>query len=140
MDFKLLVSTVSTLMQRVRPHKIPFHAANPLRSAPSQPRPQPLAKYGHGRRGRRHRVPLSLLVPPPPSLPLPSFMPPILFGGSTPMRPGSNHGTKERGTAGPPQGKAGTAGRLPESAVLRIDTRQPRQRLTGGRFIHNCCF
>ena len=29
--------------------------------------------------------------------------------------------------------------RLPESAVLRIDTRQPRQRLTGGRFIHNCC-
>ena len=41
------------------------------------------------------------------SLPLflSSFMPPILFGGSTPMRPGSNHGTKERGTAGPPQGK-----------------------------------
>ena len=41
----------------------------------------------------RAPLPLPILV-----LPSPSFMPPILFGASTPMRPESNHGTKERGT------------------------------------------
>ena len=64
-------------------HKIPFHTANPLRSARSQPRPQPLAKYGHGR--RRHRVPLSLLSLPY-SLPLclPSYL-----EGALPRDPGA---------------------------------------------------
>ena len=36
------------------------------------------------------------------------------------MRPGSNHGTKERGTAGPPQGKAGTASARREKEEITL--------------------
>ena len=39
-----------------------------------------------------------------------------------------------------PLGRLGAAARYPESAGPRIRTRQPRQRLTGGRFIHESCF